>query len=129
MKRFLIPVMMVLGAAPAFAQSAGTGGGALTPELQQKVEAVRAQFQGQMKPLVQDAFAARRALRDELQKAQPDDGALTQLENRLASDRQQLQSLRAQKQAELKRQLTPQEYAQVMLRRPHFGRRMHGPQR
>jgi Skp family chaperone for outer membrane proteins len=135
MKRFLVvPVMMLLGAAPAFAQSdvpaaAAAAPAAMTPELHQKLEAVRARFMPQVKPIAEDAFATRKALRDEVQKAQPDDGTLTRLEDRLASDRQQLESLRAQKQAELKRELTPQQYAQLMLRHGHFGHRMHGGER
>jgi membrane-bound lytic murein transglycosylase B len=126
MKRLLVvPVMMLLGAAPAFAAPST----AMSPELHQKLEASRARWKEQAKPIAQDAFAARKALRDELQKAQPDDATLTQLADRLASDRQQLQSLRAEKQAELKRELTPQEYATLMLRRPHFGHRMHSDER
>jgi Spy/CpxP family protein refolding chaperone len=124
MKRYLIPVMMLLGAAPAFAQT----NAAVTPETQQKIEAVRAKFRGQGKPIFEDMRATRTALQTEMQKAQPDDGKLVQLEDRLSSDRQQLQSLHAQKQAALKSQLSPKEYAQLMLSRKHFGRR-HGGNR
>jgi Spy/CpxP family protein refolding chaperone len=123
MKRYLIPVMLLLGAAPAFAQGAGAN---LPPDVQQKIDASRAQFRAQMKPIFEDVRATRQSLRDELQKAQPDDGKLVQLEDRLASDRQQMQALHAQKQAELKRELTPSQYAKLMLSRPRFGRRMHG---
>ena len=122
MKRYLIPVMLLLGAAPAFAQTNAS----VTPETKQKIEAVRASVRPQMKPLFEDARAARQALRDELAKAQPDDGTLTQLEDRLASDHQQMQALRMQSQAQLKRELSPRELAQLMLSRPRFGRHMHG---
>ncbi|HEY1584550.1 MAG TPA: periplasmic heavy metal sensor [Polyangia bacterium] len=125
MKRYLVPVMLLLGAVPAFAQSNTS----VTPETRQKVEAVRAGVKPQMKPLWQDARAAREALRAELAKAQPDDGKLTQLEDRLASDRQQMQALRTQSQAQLARTLSPRERAELILAHKHFGRGMHGGHR
>ena len=125
MKRYLVPVMLLLGAAPAFAQSSSS----VTPATRQKIEAVRASVRPQMKPLWQDARAAREELRAELAKAQPDDGKLTQLEDRLASDRQQMQALRVQSQAQLARELSPRERAELILSRKHFGRGMHGGHR
>jgi len=125
MKRFVIPVMLMLGAAaPAFAQSQPNA--QVDPDLRAKVEVVSARFRDQAKPLWQDARATRESLKAELQKAQPDDATLVQLEDRLASDRQQMQALHAQKQAELKKELTPKQYAQLMLSHPRFGRRFHG---
>ena len=125
MKRHLIPIMLLVGAAaPAFAQ--GNANANVDPELRAKVQAVSAQFRDQVKPLWQDARATRESLRAELAKAQPDDATLTQLEDRLASDRQQLMALHGQRQAELKKELTPKQYAELMLRHPRFGRRMHG---
>jgi len=123
MKRYLVPIMMLLGAAPAFAQ---TNNAAVTPETQQKIQAARAQFREQGKPIFQDMRATRQALQDEMQKATPDDGKLTQLEDRMSSDRQQLQSLHQQQQQALKSQLSPKEYAQLMLSHKHFGRRHFG---
>ena len=126
MKRFILPVMLMLGAAaPAFAQPEG-GGAQLDPALRAKVQAMMSGVRDQAKPIWQDARTTREALKAEMQKAQPDDATLVQLEDRLASDRQQLQALRADKQAELKKQLSPKEYAQLMLARHHFGRRFHG---
>ena len=128
MKRYVIPVMLLLGAAaPAFAQ--GNGNQAVDPDLRAKVQAVRAQFRDQAKPLWQDARATRESLRAELAKAQPDDATLTQLEDRLASDRQQMMAIRVQGQAELKKELSPKQYAELMLRHRHFGRRFHGGER
>ena len=125
MKRFVIPVMLMLGAAaPAFAQPQPNA--QLDPDLRAKVEVVSARFRDQAKPIWQDARATRESLKAEVAKAQPDDATLVQLENRLASDRQQMQALHAQKQAELKKELTPKQYAQLMLRHPRFGRRFHG---
>ncbi|HEX8951975.1 MAG TPA: hypothetical protein VF945_09025 [Polyangia bacterium] len=126
MKRYLIPVMLLVGAAaPAFAQP-NDNNSSLDPDLRAKVEVVSARFRDQAKPLWQDARATRESLKTELQKAQPDDGTLVRLEDRLASDRQQMQALHAQQQAELKKELSPRQYAQLVLSRPRFGRRMHG---
>lgn len=131
MKRFVVPVLLLLGAAPAFASPAQ--GGALppslglTPEAQQAVMATRAKFKDQMKPLWQDARTAHQSLRAELQKPQPDDATLSQLEDRLATNRQQMMALQQQKQAELRKELTPTQYAKLMQARARFfGRHMHG---
>ena len=147
MKRLLIPALLFLGAAPAFAQTDAT---ASTQARHERMEArldtfgarlgldadalagFRAtleRYHGQMKPLRADARQARQSLRDELASAQPDAGRVTQLTERLERDRQQMQSLRAQQMAELKRELTPQQYAKLLLRRPHMGRHMHGRDR
>jgi len=126
MKRFVIPVMLMLGAAaPAFAQPRN-GNATLDPDLRAKVMAVSAKFRDQAKPIWQDARATRESLKSELAKAQPDDATLVQLEDRLASDRQQMAALHQQKQAELKKELSPRQYAQLVLSRPRFGHRMHG---
>lgn len=143
MNRFLFPVMLLLGAAPAFAQPDPAATQQAKQEMvDAKLDAFGARlgldanelgrfrgtldrFRSQMKPLRQDSFAARRTLRDEMAKAQPDEGRVTQLTNQLASDRQQIQSLQAQKMSELRRELTPQQYAKLMLAHPRFGRRMH----
>lgn len=124
MKRYLLSAMLLIGAAtPAFANESV---GKLPPELQQKVQATHARFKDQMKPLWQDARAARQALKDEMAKPQPSDATLSQLEDRLASDRDKMQALHQQAQSELRRQLSPQELAQLMLARgERFGHRMH----
>ncbi|MCU1282129.1 MAG: hypothetical protein JWM53_5675 [bacterium] len=126
MKRMLLTAMLMLGAAPAFAQPSTGTTATISPELRQKLQATRSRYKDQMKPLWQDARAARQALGAEMQKAQPDDGALTQLEDRLAGDRQKMQALHASQQAELRKQLTPRELAQLMLSHKGFGRHMHG---
>jgi Spy/CpxP family protein refolding chaperone len=87
--------------------------------------AVGAKYRDQAKPIWQDARATRQSLQAELGKAQPDDATLTQLEDRLASDRQQMMAIHQQRNAELKKELTPKQYAELMLRRPRFGRHMH----
>ena len=83
-----------------------------------------------MKPIWQDARDAHQALRTELAKATPDEGALSKLEDRLSSDRQQMMSLQQQKQAELRKELSPTQYAKLMQSRMgRFGRHMHGGKR
>jgi Spy/CpxP family protein refolding chaperone len=131
MKRFVVPMLLLLGAAPAFASPSQPGQGlqnlGLTPDAQQAVMNTRTRFKDQMKPVWQDARAAHEALRAELQKAQPNDATLSSLEDRLASDRQQMVSLQQQKQAELRKELTPTQYAKLMqVRARFFGRHMHG---
>jgi Spy/CpxP family protein refolding chaperone len=136
--------MLLLGAAPAFAQPDPT---ATQQAKQERVDAridslgarlglddaslgrfrdTVERFASQLKPLRQDLFATRQTLRDEMQKAQPDDGKVTQLTDRLASDRQQMQSLQVQKMAELRRELSPEQYAKLVLAHQRFGRHMHG---
>ncbi|MCU1277833.1 MAG: hypothetical protein JWM53_1379 [bacterium] len=144
MKRLLIPTMLLRGAAPAFAQTDPAAAQQVKQEtIDARVDAFGAKlgldanalgrfratverYGSQLKPLRQDAFATRRTLRDEMGKAQPDDAKLAQLTDHLASDRQQMQSLQSQKMAELKRELTPQQYAKLMMSRPRFGRHGHG---
>ena len=127
MKRYLLSAMLLLGAAaPAFANEGAGAASKLSPELAQKVQATRGKYKDQMKPLWQDMRAANQALRAEMQKAQPSDATLQQLESRLASDRGQMQQLHQQMQSELKSQLSPREIAQLMIaRQDHFGRRFH----
>lgn len=121
MNRYLVPVMLLVGAAsPAFAEPAAS---AVTPETQQKIDTVRATFHAQIMPIAKDARATRQALRAELAKAEPDDATLSQLEQRLADDRTQMQALHAQTQADLEQQLTPRELGEIMLDPPRFGHR------
>lgn len=125
MKRYLLSAMLLLGAAaPALANESVSK---LSPELQQKVQATHAKYKDQMKPLWQDARAARQALKDELGKPQPSDATLSQLEDRLQGDRQRMMTLHQQAQSELRSQLSPKELAQLMLARgDHFrGHHMH----
>ena len=133
MKRFLVvPVMLLLGAAPAFA-SPGQGQGqnlqnlGLSADAQAQVQATRAKYRDQLKPLFQDMRTTHQSLRAEMQKATPDDATLSQLEDRLTSDRQQMMTIRGQQQAELRKELTPSQYAKLMMARARFfGRHGHG---
>jgi Spy/CpxP family protein refolding chaperone len=146
MNRLLIPVMLLLGAAPAFAQTTDP---AATQQAKQEMIGARLdamgarlgldaagmtqfratveRFASQTKPLRQDLFATRRSLKDELAKPQPNPATVTQLTDRLSTDRQQMQTLQTQKMAELRRELTPEQYAKLVMARGHFfGRHGHG---
>jgi hypothetical protein len=131
MKRLLVPVMLLLGAVPAFASPSSHEQNlqklGLSADSVAQVQATQTRFRDQMKPIWQDARAAHEAMRSELAKAAPDEGTLSKLEDRLASDRQQMQSLQTQKQAELRKELSPSQYAKLMQARARFfGRHMHG---
>ncbi len=125
MKRMLLSAMLLFGAAtPALANEGATA--KLSPEIRQKVQDTRARYKEQFAPLMRDARSARQALRDEMKKAQPNATTLSQLEDRIVDDRQKLEALRDQVQKELRGELSPEQYAQLMIaRQDRFGRRMH----
>jgi hypothetical protein len=58
------------------------------------------------------------ALQQELAAAQPDPNRLTQLSNQLTSGRQQVEAIETQRLAELQQELTPAQFAKLLLRRP-----------
>jgi Spy/CpxP family protein refolding chaperone len=88
-----------------------------------KLEATFARFGAEMQPVVQDLRQTRQALRTELAGAK-DAGRLSSLTAQLTSDRAKLQELRTAKMNELQSQLTPEQYAQLIVSR-HEGRRFH----
>ncbi len=130
MKRFLVPVMLLLGAAPAFAapgQGQNLQNIGLSADAQAQVQATRSKYRDQLKPIFQDMKSTHQSMRAELQKSSPDDATLSQLTDKLQSDRQQMMSIRQQQQAELRKELTPTQYAKLMMARARFfGRHMHG---
>ena len=125
MKRMLLSAMLLLGAAaPALAHEGALS--KLPPDVQQKVKATHERFKPELQPVFGDMRSARQALRAEMGKATPDAATLSQLEDRLAADRQKMMAVRDEVQKELRSELTPQEYAQLMLsRHERFGRRFH----
>jgi heavy-metal resistance protein len=126
MKRYLLSAMLLLGAATPALANEGATTSKLSPELQQKVQANRGKYKDQMKPLWQDMRDANQSLRTEMAKPQPSDATLSQLEDRIAGDRQKMQQLHQQAQSELRAQLSPKEIAQLMIaRQEHFGRGFH----
>jgi Spy/CpxP family protein refolding chaperone len=77
-------------------------------------------------PLRKTMWESRRALKDELASAKPDNARIAQLTDELAGTRSQMQSIHAQRQAELKSELTPQQYAQLLVSRHGRGMHRHG---
>jgi Spy/CpxP family protein refolding chaperone len=144
MKRLLLPMMLLLGGAPAFASPAPA---AATPAKQEltdaridaygarlgldageleRFRATMVRYRTELLPLRSDARAARASLGEELAREKPDDGKLTQLSERLANDRERMRTVEAQRMSELRRELTPQQYAKLLLSRSHHdGRRGH----
>jgi Spy/CpxP family protein refolding chaperone len=74
--------------------------------------------------LRQTARATRVALKEELARPQPDRAAVTRLNDQLESDRGQARALWTERRAELKAQLTPEQYGRLLTAR--HGRMHHG---
>lgn len=145
MKRTLMFAFLgILGATPAFAQSGARAsceqGGArgaarvervagelgLDAAATAKLRETFAKYRAQLAPVRRDAWQARRALAAELAGAQPDESKVAALTNQLAGDREQMMSLARARAAELQQELTPTQYAKLMLHRHHrFGRGFH----
>ena len=145
MKRILLPLML-FAATPAFAQTTADTGGDRRAEIHQAVEAEMGQlatklgldsagsaalkatfakYHTQMQPVRQDMWQTMKALRQELSSATPNGGRLSQLEDQLTSDRSKMQSIETARSAELRSQLTPVQYGQLVLSRRAFAREMH----
>jgi TolA-binding protein len=77
-----------------------------------------AKYQTQLDPIRQTEQQTAQALQQELAAAQPDPNRLTQLSNQLTSGRQQLEAIETQRLAELQQELTPAQFAKLLLRRP-----------
>jgi len=91
-----------------------------------KLEQTFQKFRSQMAPIRQDLRSTRESLRAELSSAQPDESKVSALTTRLQGDRQQMLAVAQQRSAELKSELTPSQYAKLVLSARHFGRRgMH----
>jgi hypothetical protein len=88
-----------------------------------KLEATFARHREQAKPVWQEMKQTRAALEAELGGAK-DATKISSLTAQLSSDRQKLEALREAQMSELKGQLTPAQYAQLILSR-HEGRRFH----
>ncbi len=93
--------------------------------------AVRATFQksrAQAAPIWQAQRATRQALRTELAGPQPNEARVKELTAQLESGRQQLQTIRVARTNELQQELTPQQFAKLLVAREgHFrgGRGAH----
>jgi Spy/CpxP family protein refolding chaperone len=82
-------------------------------------------FAEQLAPLRQNAWQARGALKDALASPKVDDAVLTRLTDQLSADRQQLQEIRAQEMEQLRRELTPAQYARLLVAQRAWGHRDH----
>jgi Spy/CpxP family protein refolding chaperone len=134
--------MLLLAGAPAFAQT-GSGPSAqrqqimdnelsqlasklgLDPAGTARFRQTLAKYQAQLGPLHREQWQARKALKDELAAPQPNAARLTQLTDELTNNRQTMQTIEAQRSAELRQQLTPQQFAQLVVSRREMMRDMH----
>lgn len=147
MKRILIPLMTVLAGAPVFAHE----GARVSPEARQqifdeeltkltgdlgldaqgtaKVRATFDKYRGEMAPVRKQTWDAQRALRQELSTPQPNEQRVTQLTDQLIAGRQQLRAIEVERTQALRQQLTPSQFAKLMLERHRFGRDVRRPLR
>jgi Spy/CpxP family protein refolding chaperone len=150
MRKMMLPLMMLLASAPAFAQSGGDAGATVSAERRQafqqkmdeRVSALAAKlgldaagtaalrqtftrYQAQLAPLRRDSWQTRKALKQELANPQPDRAKLQQLADELTSNRQKMAAINDQRLADLRSQLTPEQYAKLVASRPMGGRMHH----
>ena len=152
MRKMMVPLMMLLASAPAFAQGVGADGAgangdpaaraAMRQQFAEKrlasmsqklgldaagtaaLKATFTKYQAQLSPLRQDSWQTRQALRQELANATPNQDRISQLTEQLTANRQKMASIVSQRQVELKGQLTPEQYAKLVMGHHGFGR--HG---
>lgn len=153
MTKIALPILMLLAGAPAFAQTqATTAAGSsdasdsraqqrqqfvdqeiaqLTTKLGLSADGANqlkqtfAKYRAQLQPLRQSQWQTGKALRTELASARPDSSKLSQLNDQLIANRQQMQSIEQQRTSELKTQLTPEQFSQLLLSHHQMGREMH----
>ena len=142
----IVSLMMLLAGAPVFAQEAPSSGAAvaqssdarlqarmdkltarlgLDPAESAAVKATFTKYHAQLAPLRQTAMLTRKALKDELARATPDEARVSQLTDQLSSQRQQLRSVNVQKMQELRSELSPSQFAKLVTSHRAFGRRFH----
>jgi Spy/CpxP family protein refolding chaperone len=142
MNRMMIPLMLLLGGAPALAQPVAnariearhemgekrlermTARLGLDAESAARVRATFEKYRAELAPVRQTLWTTRTALKAELAAPQPDSAKLSQLTDQLASARSDMQAIHARKIAELKSELTPRQFAELVVARQ--GRGMHG---
>jgi Spy/CpxP family protein refolding chaperone len=91
---------------------------------QTQTTSVRATFEksrAQAAPIWQAQRATRQALRAELAEPKPNEARVKELTAQLEAGRVQLQAIRGARTAELQQELTPQQFAKlIMARQGHF---------
>jgi Spy/CpxP family protein refolding chaperone len=121
MKRMLV-ALMLMAAVPAFA-----GGRHLAAELgldaaaTAKLRDTFLKHRDQMMALRKTSWETRQALEQQLASERPDQRQVVQLTDQLTRNRQEMHTIRAKQMAELKQQLTPEQYARLILSRHHRG--------
>ncbi len=144
MNRMMIPLMLLLGGAPALAQPVSGARAEAREQLAQerldrmtsklgldqaqagRVRATFEKYRAELQPLRKQQWETRLQLKAELESAQPNDGKIAQLTNELQGGRQAMQAIHARRMAELKQELSPKQYAELVLGRGMHGRRFHG---
>jgi Spy/CpxP family protein refolding chaperone len=119
MKRTLLVALLTLAGSAMAHESRIDRRLGLDGESKAKVEATIARYRTQMMPLRQDARKTREALRAELVSGHPDEAKVSSLTTQLQGDRRQLAAVKQQRANELKSELTPSQYARLMLGRHH----------
>jgi Spy/CpxP family protein refolding chaperone len=136
--------MLLLGSAPAFAQGVNNGDRA---EVRQKMMDQRfdqlvsklgldaagaarlkstfEKYRSLIMPLRKASWDARKQLEAELASQKPDQAKLRLLTDQLTANRQQMETLEQQRTADLKSQLTAEQFAQLVVAHQHHGRWHH----
>ena len=152
MKKIALPILMLLAGAPAFAQTQATTAAdssssdsraaqrqqfvdqeiaqlttklGLSADGANQLKQTFAKYRAQLQPLRQSQMQTGKALRTELAASRPDSSKLSQLNDQLIANRQQMQSIEQQRTSELKTQLTPEQFSQLLLSHHQMGREMH----
>ena len=89
-----------------------------------RVRATFEKYRGELMPLRKDAFETREELGRELATATPNRSRITELTDRLIRDRGEMRSINERRMGELRSQLSPEQYARLIVR--HEGRGRHG---
>lgn len=143
MRRAILPLMLLLGSAPAFAHGVDNGD---RTEVRQKMMDQRfdqlvsklgldaagaarlkstfEKYRSQLMPLRKAQWDTRKQVEAELASQTPDQAKLRVLTDQLTANRQQMESLEQQRTADLKSQLTAQQFAQLVVAH-HHGRWHH----
>ena len=118
MRRMLLLGLLGL-AVPAFAHEKGERLAGLDDAAKVKVQQTFEKYRSQIQPLRQDLKQTRLALREQLDSGSPDEGKVSALTTQLQSDRRQMMTIAQKRADELKGELTPSQYARLMMARHH----------
>ncbi len=94
----------------------------LDPAAATNLKATMGRFRAQAMPLRQSARQTRRALKEELQSGSPNQARVASLTTQLLNDRSQLRAIGQERLDSLKGQLTPTQFATLIVSRREMGR-------